>query len=100
MGASSLHPTFTIHFCLINLNKIIPNIFIHCECIAQQKTKTSLATGVSFPKKMTPPGGLSSLFTRGDGAEVPLVGLRNDACGTSRRPVDGGEDHPPQETHW
>lgn len=51
-------------------------------------------------KRRRDPGGLSSLFTRGDGAEVPLVGLRNDACGTSRRPVDGGEDRPSQETHW
>ena len=38
------------------------------------------------PPKTTDAGGLSSLFTRGDRAEVPLVGLRNDACGTSRRP--------------
>ena len=43
------------------------------------------------------PGGLSSLLARGDGAEVPLVGLRNDACGTSRRPVDGGEEVLPRK---
>ena len=77
------------------------------KCIAQQKTNTSLATkGVVFcfplfhspPKnRRRNPGGLSSLFTRGDGAEVPLVGLRNDACGTSRRPVDGGEEVLPKK---
>ncbi len=70
----------------------------------QQKTNTSLATGLFF-SPLFHAGGLSSFFTRGDRAEVPLVGLRNDACGTSRRPgmmvafvfvLKGG----PPKTRW